>query len=171
MIDSTLRQLAENAEQPVVVTDAAGRVRWINDPFVAMCGHAPAELVGRKPGDVLQGPDTCREAVRAISEAVRDGRPFIGEILNYHADGHAYWVHLNIVPIRDADDRLHAFIAFELEIPYPGRDAAVQPICMYCRRMHDIDGDWIALEEFYLRRMRARLSHGICPRCVSSESP
>jgi PAS domain S-box-containing protein len=169
----TLEQISQNLHQPVVVTDSLGKVLWVNEWFTNMCGHQTAELVGKTPGSVLQGPDTSPATIAKIGHAVRNHESFHGTILNYHADGHTYWVDLNISPIKDTKDQLQCFIAIEREIPPPLHDMAT--ICMYCKNYKNpANGDWVGIEKLLTQMMNQPPSHGICPDCMQrafQESP
>jgi DNA-binding response OmpR family regulator len=45
------------------------------------------------------------------------------------------------------------------------------PICAFCRRVRDSDGDWYTLEEYISRRTQADFTHGICPECRIGHYP
>jgi PAS domain S-box-containing protein len=100
----------------LVVTDPAGQVEWVNPAFTGMCGYALDELKGRKPGHLLQGPDTDRAAVNRIREAIRDRRPCRETLVNYHKDGSRYRVDLRITPILDDKSQPHWFVAQERKL-------------------------------------------------------
>lgn len=38
-------------------------------------------------------------------------------------------------------------------------------VCAWCRRIHDDDEGWIAMERYMTRHKGASLTHGICPEC------
>lgn len=44
---------------------------------------------------------------------------------------------------------------------------AMLQVCAWCRRIHDSDQGWIAMEQFMARQAAAHLTHGICPDCAS----
>lgn len=110
------KTVAEHLGDPVVITDARGRCRWANAAFTALCGHRLDDLTGHKPGRLLQGSDTNAETVRRIRRRLKNRQPVREEILNYHADGDPYWVHLSISPIRDCAGTVTHFVAFATEI-------------------------------------------------------
>ncbi len=164
-MDSTLRQICTTLNQAVVVTDADGKVELVNETFSVMCGHSTDELLGKKPGSVLQGPGTAPHTVAIIRQTLAAQKPFHGRILNYHADGHQYWVDLNISPIFDQQGRLQNFIAFEREIETPA--ANMVSACMFCHKFKDYGSQrWLEPEEFYTSKLGLELSHGICPMCL-----
>ena len=99
-----------------ILTDAEGKTVWVNDAFTRLTGYRLEELVGRKPGEVLQGPETDRAETARISRALRAGERIEAELLNYRRDGSPYWIAMTITPVRDADDRLTGFIAIESDV-------------------------------------------------------
>jgi PAS domain S-box-containing protein len=119
-----LEWLASQIETGVIITDADGRVQWVNDGFTRMSGFAVHELIGRRPGELLQGPDTDPDAVAAMRNAVAEHRSFMVEILNYARDGRPYWVHIDCHPMRDPDGRLEGFMALEIDITEQQRTRA-----------------------------------------------
>lgn len=165
VVQNVLRQICDSLHQPVVVTDADGLVLWVNEGFTHLCGHSGEYLRGKNPGSVLQGPQTSADTVDRMRQTLSRQEPFSGKILNYHADGHAYWVELSITPIKDETGVLQYFIAFEHEIPSPDMD--MPSICMYCKAYKDpVAGKWVSYEELLVRVLRTHPSHGICPDCV-----
>ncbi len=104
----------------VVWTDVRGRIIWVNPAFEAETGWALAEVVGRSPGDFLQGPGTDPDTVREMGERLRRGERFTAEVLNYHRDGHEMWVALDVTPLREesaeGEGALTGFVAVESDV-------------------------------------------------------
>lgn len=100
----------------MIITNAAGRVEWVNGGFTRMSGYTTRELLGQKPGALLQGPDTDPSAVSMMRNAVAEHRAFTAEILNYARNGTPYWVHIDCHPMRGDDGRLEGFMALEIDI-------------------------------------------------------
>ena len=74
---------------------------YVNPAFERLTGYAAAEVVGRN-AHFMQGPQTDRTAVRRMRESLRRARFTRARLVNYRADGSAYWVDLHISPVRDA---------------------------------------------------------------------
>ena len=110
-----LSLVASYTDNLVVITDRYGLTEWVNPAFVARTGYALEDLVGRKPGDLLQGPDTDPEAVRSLKRHLQRGVSFTAELLNYPKTGDPYFVQMNITPIRDARGEIERFIAIETD--------------------------------------------------------
>ncbi len=104
------------APDPMVVTNSGGEVEWINPAFAAMCGHTLAELRGRKPGTVLQGPETDAAAVARIRESLQARRPCRETLVNYHKDGSSYRVDIRITPVLDDERQPLWFVAQERKL-------------------------------------------------------
>ncbi|TVQ51876.1 MAG: PAS domain S-box protein, partial [Phycisphaerales bacterium] len=79
-------------------------------------GYELDEVVGRKPGSILQGPGTDPETVRHMREAIARGEAFDVEVLNYAKDGREYWLHISAQPICDDHGTITNFIAIESDI-------------------------------------------------------
>lgn len=107
----------DTGSDALVVTDAGGRVEWVNAEFTGLCGYELAELKGRKPGQLLQGPDTDPAAVERIRAALRERRACRETIVNYHKDGSRYRADVRISPVPDDDGNPLWFVARERRVP------------------------------------------------------
>lgn len=45
------------------------------------------------------------------------------------------------------------------------------PICAYCKKIRNDDGDWEQIEGYIKKRSLADFSHGICPECMKKYYP
>lgn len=100
----------------VVVADTNGLIRWCNPAFTELCGYTQREVIGQRPGAFLQGEETDPNTVRAIHNALDAREQIAAEILNYHKNGHSYWVSMQITPISTEAGELRGYIAVEREI-------------------------------------------------------
>ncbi len=111
-----LRAFDLHDDEGFVMTDANGLVQWVNSEFTSMCGYKLEELKGRKPGHVLQGPDTDPATVEKMRTAFRQRRSVHVEMLNYHKNGNPYWVSITMSPVVDEFGDPRCFVAIEREI-------------------------------------------------------
>jgi two-component system, LuxR family, sensor kinase FixL len=111
-----LSLIASQTDNVAIVADLEGRIEWVNESFHRVTGYTLAEVIGQKPGDILQGEKTSPKTVAEIRYALARREPFSGEILNYHKNGTPYWLLLQINPVFDNDGNLQHFIAIESEI-------------------------------------------------------
>lgn len=112
----TLALIAARTHNAVILTDAAGRVVWVNEGFTRLTGYSPDEMLGRRPGDVLQGLDTDARTVAFMRERLAAGQGFSAEILNYSKAGRKYWIEAEVQPIHDAQGQLTNYMAIESDV-------------------------------------------------------
>jgi PAS domain S-box-containing protein len=109
----------QREHEALVVSGPDGLVQWVNPAFSTMCGYSLDELRGRKLGPLLQGRDTDRATAARIREAVHTSRPCRETILNYHKNGSAYWVDIEISPVLDERGAPLWLMAREREVSNP----------------------------------------------------
>ncbi len=111
-----LALVAERTQNAVIISDASGATIWINEGFTRATGYTLADMLGKKPGEVLSGAETDPATVAAIRAALRAGRPFDGELYNYTKEGRGYWKSVSITPIFDEQGERQGYISIETNI-------------------------------------------------------
>jgi len=114
-----LRQMALIAEETynsVVITDPEGRIVWVNKSFTRLTGYGPDEVIGKIPGEFLQGPETDPATVKRLADALVRQESIEAEIVNYSKDGNRYWVNLQIQPIFNSKGILENYISIQKDI-------------------------------------------------------
>lgn len=115
-VDEFAHLIVEHATDSMVFTDPAGMTVWANKPFMAMSEYELSEIIGKKPGSLLQGPDTDASTVAEIRDAIKARRTIRTELLNYTKRGHPYWIDLTITPVHNAKGELTHFMSIERDI-------------------------------------------------------
>jgi PAS domain S-box-containing protein len=110
-----LSLVARETTNAVIITDAKGRIEWVNEGFTRVCGYSAEEALGKTPGSLLQGPETDPAEVARIRERLRHGQGFEAELVNYTKDGRAYWVHIDCAPFHEPGQPLR-FMAIESDV-------------------------------------------------------
>lgn len=108
--------IAQKTLNLVVITDAEGKITWVNEGFEKLSEYTLAEAMGKKPGALLQGPASNPDVIQEMSKAIKKGLPFNGEIYNYSKSKKGYWLSSNITPIFEDDETLTGFIAIQSDI-------------------------------------------------------
>jgi PAS domain S-box-containing protein len=111
-----LAQMARRTSNGVVVCDTSGAITWANEAFLQMSGYPLESILGRRPGDVLQGPLTDRAEAARLGEAIRNRESVVGELVNYHRDGRTYIVRIEIEPLYDLDGKHYGFMGIESDV-------------------------------------------------------
>ena len=91
-------------------------IEWVNPAFEELTGYALAEVVGRSPGAFLQCEESDPETVAEIRRALDAGDGVRVQIMNRAKSGRAYWVDMDIQPIRGDDGALEGYIAIESDV-------------------------------------------------------
>lgn len=111
-----LSLVANETDNSVIITDANGMIEYTNPGFEKMTGYTFDEVRGKKPGDILQGPDTDPTVTQHIRQKLNEKVPFYDEILNYHKDGSSYWISLSINPVFGSDGNLERFVSIQADV-------------------------------------------------------
>ena len=112
-----LAMVANTTNNMVVIADAQGKIEWVNRAFTTITGYSFEEVIGKKPGHLLQGPDSDKGTKAFISEHLAKAEAFKDvEIINYTKAGKPYWVSIEIQPVHDKAGKLRQFIAIESDI-------------------------------------------------------
>jgi diguanylate cyclase (GGDEF)-like protein/PAS domain S-box-containing protein len=86
------------------------RIVFVNEAFEMRTGYRRQEVLGRSPR-FLQGPQTQRERLDRIHQAIVRWQPVRVDLINYRKDGEPFWVDLDISPVWDASRRLTHWVA------------------------------------------------------------
>lgn len=100
-----LAMVARLTGNAVVITDAQGRISWLNPAFARFSGQPESALIGQPPQWLMPCPDADPEVMARIADAVAERRSFQGEIKLCPDGETARWVELEIQPMRGRDGK------------------------------------------------------------------
>jgi len=128
-----LAMVARHTTDAVVITDAEGYTLWVNQAFTHSTGYTLQEIIGKKPGILLQGKETSPEAKHKLQQAVRNFTDLEVELINYRKNGEPYWVKIKIVAIVNSLGE-RRFIAVQTDVT-----RQVNYICTIKANQEDMD--------------------------------
>lgn len=112
-----LSLIATKTHSGVIITDAKGRIVWVNEAFQTNTGYVMAEILGKKPREFLQSPElNSPETMHKLSRALRKRENITIDLKNIRKDGSLFYIRLNITPVFDQDEKLVSFIALQEDI-------------------------------------------------------
>lgn len=111
-----LSLVANETDNSVIITDADGRIEYVNAGFTRLTGYSAGEVMGKVPGRLLQGENTDRDTVRRIRENLSMRKPFVEEILNYAKDGRPHWISLSINPVLNKTGKIERYVSVQVNI-------------------------------------------------------
>lgn len=116
LTNEVLSLVANGTDNSVLICGTDGLVEYVNPGFTKLTGYTREETLGKKPGDLLQGPNTDPATVERIRASLRAGEPFYEEILNYSKAGDPHWISLSINPIFNSQGRLERFVSVQANV-------------------------------------------------------
>ena len=111
-----LEAMLDGSKVGTIVTDPSQHdnpIIYTNKTFIEMTGYTQEEVIGRNCR-FLQGPETAKEDVQKMKEAIADEKKVLLTLQNYRKDGSPFWNRLAIEPVR-IDGKLY-FIGTQTDI-------------------------------------------------------
>jgi PAS domain S-box-containing protein len=117
-VEESQRRLAKAVEQAgeaVVITDADGKIQYVNPAFERITGYAEEEVIGLDPR-ILKSGEHDQEFYQNLWATIGGGRVWKGRIINRKKDGTLYHEDSTISPVRDADGKIVNYVAVKRDI-------------------------------------------------------
>jgi PAS domain S-box-containing protein len=114
--EKKVAMLARQTVNALILTDAEGKITWVNDSFSRMSEYNSPEVIGRGISNFLQGKETDPAALQYFRKKIKDKQPFDCEILNYSKSGRKYWIHAQGQPLFDTNGICDRYFAIETDI-------------------------------------------------------
>ncbi|MBK6635963.1 MAG: PAS domain S-box protein [Chitinophagaceae bacterium] len=108
--------IAHETVNAVIITDPEGKIVWTNEAFTKITEYEPDEVLGKKPGDFLQGEETSQAVVRFMHQELKKIKAFECDIINYSKTGRKYWLRIQCQPQFDENGKLKNFFALQTDI-------------------------------------------------------
>jgi PAS domain S-box-containing protein len=99
----------------VVVTEANGRIREVNDKFCAVSGYARDEIIGRGL-EMFNSGHHPPSFFQHICEVAAEGRIWNGEICDRAKDGSLYWLSSTWVPFLDENNQVYQYTIISADV-------------------------------------------------------
>jgi len=105
-----LSRVVEQTANAVMITDVRGNIEYVNPKFCEISGYGAAEVIGQNPR-ILKSGEQAAEVYGEMWEALRTGRPWMGEFHNRRKDGSFFWCLQSVSSIRNDRDEITHFVS------------------------------------------------------------
>ena len=104
------------AANPIIITDRAGTIRWVNTAFTTLTGYSFGEAIGRNPRDLVKSGTHGESFYRMMWSTILAGNVWSGEMINRRKDGSLYPEALAITPVSNRLGEITHFVAIKRDL-------------------------------------------------------
>ncbi len=120
------------APSSVLITDAQQRVVYANRAFTDLSGYAQADMLGKKPGQLLHSGMHIANFYQSLQRSLERGQSFKTAFTNRRKDGSLYHCEQSVVALHDATGLATHYVAVATDIGhFLSREEALQNLA--CR--------------------------------------
>lgn len=110
-LTTALEQVAES----IVITDARGRIQYVNPAFERITGYTRDEVTGKNPRILKSGLQE-ESFYAAMWRTLRKGELWFGHFINRKKNGQLYEEEASISPVLDEDGTIGHFVAVKRDV-------------------------------------------------------
>ncbi|MBF0339797.1 MAG: response regulator [Magnetococcales bacterium] len=112
-----LSTAVEQSPNIVLITDARGRIEYVNPRFTQITGYAAHEALGGTPL-ILQPQAKSDQDYDLMWETLKSGQAWREELRSVRKDGSLYWVHASLSPLVDGAGQVTHFVCIQEDVTH-----------------------------------------------------
>lgn len=126
-----LRQILDACAEMILLTDAQGKIGYVNPALCRISGFRSEELIGQTP-QILDSPKACRQTLKAMTKALKSGQSWAGRILQRRKgpppfpipiegqaqapDSLEYWVEMTTSPVLAENGEVLGYVQIQRDV-------------------------------------------------------
>lgn len=116
-----LKSVITNTRDAVLITEAepfdepGPKIIYVNEAFTKMTGYKAEEVIGKSPR-MLQGPNSNKEELLKLDQALRNWEPYEMTTINYKKSGEEFWINFTVNPVADEKGCYTHWVAIERDV-------------------------------------------------------
>ncbi|HEY3369556.1 MAG TPA: PAS domain S-box protein [Prolixibacteraceae bacterium] len=111
----TLGKAIEQGPSSIIITDADGKIEFVNNKFTAMSLYNLQEVKGKNPRIFNPGRLPENEYIE-LWETLKEGKTWEGEVLNRRKDKTYFWEEVSISAVKKPDGTISNYILIQNDI-------------------------------------------------------
>lgn len=116
--DEELRKLSlavVHSPTSIIITDAEGKIEYVNPRFSEITGYSSEEVIGKNP-NILKSGEVDSAIYKNLWDTIKAGKIWRGELLNKNKSGKLYWISASISPLFNEKGEIVNFISVREDI-------------------------------------------------------
>ncbi|WP_424358048.1 PAS domain S-box protein [Methanocella sp. MCL-LM] len=110
-----LSRAVEQSPSIVIITDARGKIDYVNPKYTQVSGYTLEDVVGNDPHKINAASLSPQE-IKDRNKALRLGNYWRGELSKRKKTGELYWVSASVSPVRTRDGEIIRYVDVEEDI-------------------------------------------------------
>ncbi|MBF0293736.1 MAG: response regulator [Magnetococcales bacterium] len=112
-----LSAAVEQSPNSVMITDALGRIEYVNPQYTLVTGQAAEELLGSVP-PILQPQAKSRQEHARMWQTLTEGAPWREELESVKQDGSRFWMRASLAPLVNGAGEITHFVCVQEDITH-----------------------------------------------------
>ncbi len=174
-------------QSPILIwrADLTMECDYFNERWLAFTGRTMAQERGNGWAEGVHPEDLAR-CLKIYTESFAQRKIFEMEYRLRRADGAFRWLFDRGVPFNGSTGQFAGYIGScidvtervvaeaQLKVVQTAELEALRgllPLCAWCKKIRDEDGNWETLERYVCRQAKAEVTHCLCPDCKRNNFP
>jgi PAS domain S-box-containing protein len=111
-----LADIITKVNNMIIIQDVEGKATWVNKAFETFTGFTMAEIIGKFPGELLNGPESDLTMIEYIVANKKSYKSFACEVVHYTKKNQKYWGKVEFTPLFNVEGKPEGYISVQTDI-------------------------------------------------------